>query len=169
LAATTSPVAGLTQVDPLPPVFAQQPNPSLAPTLGPLPVTARVRHRHGLPTPTTSGNVTLYQWHGPIDLSFGTYQFDQMLGFEQLIPPNDHRDIFAVPGDSGTMVVVDSGAQSFGGMGVGLLTARSFIFDPSGNHFQGYVFLMCALDSVAEDLANEMNLKKSDLKFFKDF
>jgi hypothetical protein len=159
LAKILQPVPQGRQIIPLSP---PPPDSSQAIELSRLNVTAHCRHKYNLVPPTTNSNVTLFQWEGLIDFSFGTYHFEQLMGTQD--SPNK---IFAVPGDSGTMVVVDDSTSSlnFKDKGVGLLMARSFQFDQF-NKFTGYTVLMCSLESVVADLANQMPSFPGGLNLF---
>ncbi|HEV3038297.1 MAG TPA: hypothetical protein VHA33_11020 [Candidatus Angelobacter sp.] len=144
-------------LDPLAPLFstAGQFDPKFLTDLS----NTRIR-KYGRTTPDTTSSVTIQQWQGPIDFTFGTYSLEQLLGV-------DTKEIFAAPGDSGALAFVDdpNARPEFKDRGVGLITARAYTLDAS-NRFVSYIILMCSLDLIAEDLAGQLNLKKAALKFY---
>jgi hypothetical protein len=108
----------------------------------------------GRTTAVTSGRIWIWDCAAYIDFDFTTCFFDDMLA-------TFGRRPFAAPGDSGALVLTNAGQ-----LGLGLVTARNFSFDRFGN-FTGYFVLMCKLESVAQGLANEMNVPAGDLNFFR--
>jgi hypothetical protein len=117
--------------------LAVSPRPS--PALGTTPSPFFIR-KNGITRQINQSQVTVFSWSGYIDFSFGLYYFENLMG------THDVHNIFAAPGDSGSLAV-DSGDQ-----GVGLITARGYVFDSSDN-FNAYVILICSLDSVRDHLA----------------
>ena len=123
--------------------------------------------KRGRATGETTSRVRLFDLRGYIGFTFGTCYFEGMVGTY-----DDDRAIFAAPGDSGSVAVVDQSAPGqFRGQAVGLITARAYVFDNSDN-FIGYIIAMCPMATVADELARVMspvqgrNLTKGDFEFF---
>jgi len=116
---------------------------SIGPSPTPIPVT-----KMGRTTLKTDSLVSVFDWDGFIDYSFGTYYFAGFLGAydEPQTSPSGTRIVFAEPGDSGALVVNTQG------QGVGLITARAYVFDDSGQ-FTATIILMCSLSAVRDALA----------------
>jgi len=103
-------------------------------------------------------------WQGAIDFSFGTRYFQGLMGTQ------DGHNVFASPGDSGSLITDPTQSQ-----GLGLVMARAYGFD-AGNNFTTYYVLFCPLTTVAQSLADVINkdlkpnppLIPDDLKFFVD-
>ena len=103
--------------------------------------------KKGRTTGYTIGTVRIKVLGGVVDLSFGTFRFDGYVGVVS-DPP------FAVPGDSGGLVVVDpqTGASL---SGIGLVTARTFC---SAGPYKGYVVAICRLDQALDALAPQIGV-----------
>jgi len=107
----------------------------------------------GRTTGTTHSQVRIFHWHGYIDFPFGTYYFEEMMG------THDGHNIFAAPGDSGSVAV-----DAQGKVGIGLLTARGYEFD-TNDEFDSYIILMCSLESVRTELAKKLRIPSSGVQF----
>lgn len=130
--------------------------------------------KKGRATQQTFSRIRLIDLGIYIGFTFGTCYFDGLIGtFDDAPAPLASPLIFAAPGDSGSVVVVDdpSAPAQFRNRAVGLITARAYMFDASDN-FIGYIIAMCPMDTVAGELAKAMppvqgtKLKGDDLKFF---
>jgi hypothetical protein len=118
----------------------------------------------GRATGRTNSVVWIPSWTGPIDFSFGTRFFQGLLGTQ------DGHNVFASPGDSGSLITDPAMSQ-----GMGLVVARGYGFD-TANNFATYFILFCPLTTVAQSLADVINrnlslnppLTAADLKFFVD-
>jgi hypothetical protein len=118
----------------------------------------------GRATGRTNSVVWIPSWKGPIDFSFGTRYFKSLVGTQ------DGHNVFASPGDSGSLIT--DLAQNHG---MGLVMARGYIFDAS-NNFTAYQVLFCPLTTVAQSLVDVINnnlnpnpgLTPADLSFFVD-
>lgn len=124
-------------------------------------------NKKGRATGETTSRVRLFDLRGYIGFTFGTCYFEGMVGTY-----DDDRAIFAAPGDSGSVAVVDQSVPGqFRGQAVGLITARAYVFDDLDN-FIGYIIAMCPMATVADELAKVMppvqgrNLTKGDFEFF---
>jgi hypothetical protein len=125
--------------------------------------------KFGRTTQSTTSTLDIYSWQGSIDLSFGTFDFDDMLA------AYTQHNVFAAPGDSGALAFVDDRAAA-PRQGVGLITARAYSFDPLNQQFVSYIIVMCRLDNVADTLASAINnanngttsFKGDDLEFYLD-
>ncbi|HWX41220.1 MAG TPA: hypothetical protein VN345_08730 [Blastocatellia bacterium] len=137
--------SSLTAAQPLD-VFPPLPPGSTPP---PIPIT-----KTGRTTGTTQSRVSIFHWYGYIDFPFGIYYFEEMMG------TYDQHRIFAAPGDSGSLAV------DLQGIGVGLLTARGYVFDLN-DQFESYIILICALDSVRNELAKIRGFGVKDPKNIK--
>jgi hypothetical protein len=103
--------------------------------------------KKGRTTGYTTGLVRIKVLGGLVDLSFGTFHFDDYVAVVSTPP-------FAVPGDSGALVVVDpptGGSLS----GIGLVTARTFC---SSGPYQGYVVAICRLDQALDALGQTIGV-----------
>jgi hypothetical protein len=122
----------------------------------------------GRATGLTQGSVRIWNLAGWVDFSFGTFFFDRLVAtFEPIAPypQTGTRPMFAAPGDSGS-IVLDGNSR-----GVGLAMARGYCFSPPGptlasGALTGVLIAICSLDLIAEGLASEMGLNKTDFKFF---
>jgi hypothetical protein len=92
--------------------------------------------------PTTS-HIRFPIWHGHVDFAFGTFYFmDQAATWDSAgttLP-------FAVPGDSGSLVL-QQGAPT---KGIGLVYARGYAY--AANEFLGYIILICPLDQIVNQM-----------------
>jgi hypothetical protein len=104
------------------------------PPEGTIPIT-----KTGRSTQTKRSEIRIFRWSGYIDFGFGIYFFEEMLG------TYDGREIFAAPGDSGSLALDDAGR------GVGLITARAYVFE--SEEFVSYMILLCSLTAVRNALA----------------
>jgi hypothetical protein len=104
--------------------------------------------KSGRTTGFTSSKISLFRLCGHIDMSFGLYHFRELMGTYDGVPPGtaptSPAPVFAAPGDSGALAVS-------GNDGVGLITARGYVFNKSGQ-FAAYVILICSLDLVQRAL-----------------
>jgi len=106
----------------------------------------------GRTTGKTSSDVRILQWEGYIDMSFGSFYFEDMIcvvGNEQPQTPTTKPPFipFAAMGDSGALVL----SNDLANQAVGLVTARAFCPDPGQYH--GYVVVVCPINSVLQALA----------------
>ena len=116
----------------------------------PFPVT-----KTGRTTLTTHSQVKIFHFHGLIDFSFGMFYFKELMGTF-----DDDHSVFAAPGDSGGVAVDDQGR------GVGLITARGYVFNRS-DEFIAYI--MCRLDKVRDALAvpGLLGIPPTQITFFR--
>jgi hypothetical protein len=116
----------------------------------------------GHATLETHGYASIPQFHPTfIDFTFGTYWFEGMIG---VFSPAGSNPPFAAPGDSGALAWTPGGQ---GGIGVGLITARAYVIDPT-DEFLGYIILMCPLIAVEQALVTELKQPAgSQLRFFR--
>jgi hypothetical protein len=155
-----SAVAALSHVVPLDPAPSAAPNTAdcaLAKLLVPkpaglaaVPLTSapslygkRVR-KFGRTTLGTKSTIRLTSCVVPIDFTFGTFNFQGLLG---TYDPAAQDPPFARPGDSGALVRLDADQS-----GIGLVMARAYVFDPQGQ-VVGTIILICSLAAVAARLA----------------
>jgi len=157
LAEVTGKINAPTSVDVFPfPFPSRTPPPPFPPRI---PVT-----KTGRTTQTTNSTIMIFRWTGYIDFSFGTYYFQELFGTydeNQPAKPTSPAVVFAAPGDSGALAV---GATA--GQGVGLVTARGYVFDGS-NLFKAYVILICSLDLVRGGLATLLGVPASQINFLR--
>jgi hypothetical protein len=145
LAEVTAPITSATPID----VFAS-PSPGTTPSQT-IPIT-----KNGRSTGMTQSQIRIFHWAGYIDFSFGIYYFEEMMG------TYDGHNMFAAPGDSGSLAVDSQG------LGVGLITARGYVFDPTPDQFASHIILTCALDSVRSELAKGLGVAHpKNIKFSK--
>lgn len=143
--------------------------PSIALNLASLTTLSQAKvNKTGRTTGKTQSRISIFDLATYIDFSFGTHFFADLMATY-----DDHHDIFAAPGDSGSLAVGDPSAPpSIRNKGIGLITARSNVFDNTGR-LVAYIVAICSLDLVAELLAEEINkasnnttsFKGNDLKF----
>ncbi len=105
-------------------------------------------------TPVRSVHASLPAYYS--QFSFGTYYFATMMG-------THGPDEFAKPGDSGSVALVPQPD----GRGVGLLTARAYTFDQSGQ-LNGFIILMCSLQSVSDKLQTLPGFPPGPITFWRD-
>jgi hypothetical protein len=111
--------------------------------------------KRGRTTGNTRSEIRVLEWDGFIGFSFGTYYFTDLFG-------TFGSSEFAKPGDSGSLALTGSDEK-----GVGLVTARAYVFDPSAN-LTHYITLLCSLRRVSEGLAAELGVEASQVKIFRD-
>ena len=134
----------------------------------------RVR-KQGRTTGLTRAAACIWSMSGtPIDLSFGTYCFSDLMAtlgsFRQgALKP----DPFAAPGDSGALVLTDPGNQA-----LGLVTARAYssgvftpnppapFLSPPQGAFVGYIVALCSMASVRDALASRLRVQPSQINLF---
>jgi hypothetical protein len=117
----------------------------------------------GRTTGKTFGTICFGDWGGFLDLSFGTFYFENFIGVI-----GDPSLPFAAPGDSGAMVI-----SLPDGDGVGLVVARSYCSGafprnpavPSLPSFIGYIVLICPLPAVRDALAAQLGVQPTDITF----
>jgi hypothetical protein len=122
--------------------LASPPSPLPGPqqVVTPVPATAGMSvAKIGRTTHRTVSKIRFPQWIGLIDFNFGTFLFSGQFGTWDAAgadPP------FAAPGDSGSLVTVETAPTS----GVGLACARGYAYD--AGEFRAYVIISCPLDQV---------------------
>jgi hypothetical protein len=73
---------------------------------------------------------------------------------------DDERVIFAAPGDSGALALDDQQR------GVGLITARGYVFNDAGE-LVSYIILLCSLASVRDALRRLPEIAPNQIRFFR--
>jgi hypothetical protein len=130
------------------------------PASGPIGVT-----KTGRSTGTRWSRIRIFRWHGYIDFTFGTYYFRELMGTydERVVSGvarDDERVIFAAPGDSGALALDDQQR------GVGLITARGYVFNDAGE-LVSYIILLCSLASVRDALRRLPEIAPNQIRFFR--
>jgi hypothetical protein len=122
-------------------VFPPAPLPTPQQVVTPVPAaTGLTVAKTGRTTGRTVSTIRFPQWIGLIDFNFGTFLFtDQFATWD----PAGSKPPFAAPGDSGSLVTIDTDVTR----GVGLACARGYAYHANGE-FQAYVIISCPLDQV---------------------
>jgi hypothetical protein len=117
-------------------------------------VPGMIVHKAGRTSGETSAQLSVLQWTGPIDFSFGTFYLDNLPGtVGSLLLGHQHPDrAFAAPGDSGSLV---HGNSTVGAVitGLGLVTARAYAINPVNKQFEGYHVLWSPLEAIQTELS----------------